>query len=404
MEKIYSIFFRLTSALTLGLLFFTGNGFGQKPTVEQVKKVLGEGAKFTAADLEAVEKGEIVVKKMEVEADGEVAFCSALKLTAPRDAVFDAFRRAIERQQREVADEYGAFGKPPQASDLKSLTIKNSEIRALKNCQPGDCSWSLSNDLIKRFQNEIDWNSADADEKATELMKQIMAGHFQGYLTGGDQALMTYNDDPEPLSLADEQRSLLDGLLWINDFAPEFKDYLREFPKRELPGIEDLATWSKVRVGFKPVIINTHIIFYKKDADGVPQGLIASKQIYANHYFHSSLSLTGIVSFPNPDGTFATYVFFESHSRAGALTGKMGQLARVAVDGEAEGKMTDVLKDTRRYTAYALGGDRDSLAEEEPGFLARLLGSKLVWLILVLAMIGLIFWLTRRRRTGEETA
>ncbi len=389
--------FIVVGSLLALLLLASNNVFGQKPTLEKVQNVLKNGAGFTADDFASLEKGEIVVKELETKADGEVAFCGAIKLDAPRDIVFAAFRRAVERQRKEVSEERGFFRKPPTVADLKKLTIDGSDLRNLRNCKDGDCSWSLSSALIKRVVEEIDWSASDAEEKASELIKKIMVEHLTDYLQNGDSALMDYNDDPEPLSLADEQKTLLEGLLWINDFAPEFANYLKNYPAEKLDNIEDLPTWEKVRVGFKTVIINSHGIFYKKDNEGIPQGFLLSKQIYANHYFHSSMSLTGIISFPKPDKTFNTYLFFVSHSRAGALTGTMGKLARSAVDGEAENKLTDVLKDTKRYTAYDMG-NKDALVEEPEGGIVRsLLRYKYLILIIIGAfVIALVFWFTRK--------
>jgi hypothetical protein len=225
-----------------------------------------------------------------------------------------------------------------------------------------------------------------------------MVDNTADYLKNGVDALMDYNDDPEPLSLADEQKSLLDGLLWLDDFAPEFKEYVREYPNKKLDGIEELSTWEKVGVGFKSVIINTHTILYKKDNDAeIPQGLSISKQIYANHYFHSSMSLTGIISFPQPDKSFKTYVFFVSHSRAGALTGTMGKFARVAVDGEAENKLTAVLKDTQRYTAYGLSNEQEIESDSESGIIKRIFGNTyFIGIIILVLVIGLVIWFTKR--------
>lgn len=191
---------------------------------------------------------------------------------------------------------------------------------------------------------------------------------------------------------------MLDNLLWINEFAPEFEEYVREYPRKKLDGIEELTTWEKVAVGFKSVIINTHTILYKKDDEAeIPQGLSISKQIYANHYFHSSMSLTGIISFPQPDKTFKTYVFFVSQSRAGALTGTMGKLARVAVDGEAENKLTAVLKDTKKYTAYGLSNQNAEIEEETSnGFVKRIFGNKFIIGILAFLIIGLVVWLAKQ--------
>ncbi|MDQ3633652.1 MAG: hypothetical protein M3405_03980 [Acidobacteriota bacterium] len=362
-----------------------------------MKKVLTEGAGFTKDNLAELEKGKIIVKELKAKSDGEVAFCGAIKLDAPRDVVFAAFRRAVEKQRKEVSEERGIFRNPPTILDLKKLSIDKSEIGNLKDCKVGDCSWSLSSAMIEKF-NAIDWTSADANKKAEKLIRQIMVDHTADYLKNGDDALMDYNDDPEPLSLADEQKSLLDGLLWLDDFAPEFKEYVREYPNKKLDGIEELSTWEKVGVGFKSVIINTHTILYKKDNDAeIPQGLSISKQIYANHYFHSSMSLTGIISFPQPDKSFKTYVFFVSHSRAGALTGTMGKFARVAVDGEAENKLTAVLKDTQRYTAYGLSNEQEIESDSESGIIKRIFGNTyFIGIIILVLVIGLVIWFTKR--------
>lgn len=381
------------------LLLIGGGAVAQKPTREMVRRVLTEGAGFTPENLSALEKGEIVVRELEADDEREVAFCGAIRLDAPRDAVFRAFRRAIERQKDQISEEHGMFRDPPLPEDMKKLSIESGELRKLRDCRVGDCSWSLSAELIGRFREEIDWSAADADEKAAELVRRYMAEHMAAYLREGDTALMEYNDDPEPLRLAEEYRDLLEGMLWVEDFAPEFARYLRRFPEGEPAGVEHLATWSEVKVAFKPVIINTHTIFYKKEDEGIPQGLIVSKQVYANHYFHSSMSVTGIVSFPEQDGEFSTYVLFVSRSRAGALTGAMGKLARVAVDGEAETKLTDVLKDTRRYTSYET--IEEEPVENERGWF-EWVGRNLYLILIALAGLGLVVFLWMTRQGGRE--
>lgn len=377
----------------------------QTADFEKVKKVLTDGAGFSKNDFTELEKGEIIVKELKTGNEGEVAFCGAIKLDAPRDVVFAAFRRAVEKQRKEVSEERGIFSNPPTLTNLKKLSIDKSEIGSLKDCKEGDCSWSLSSEMIKQI-NAIDWTAGSADEKAEKLIRQIMVENTANYLKNGDSALMNYNDDPEPLNLADEQKSLLDGLLWIDEFAPEFKEYVREYPNKKLDGIEELTTWEKVGVGFKSVIINTHTILYKKDDDAeVPQGLSISKQIYANHYFHSSMSLTGIISFPQADKTFKTYVFFVSHSRAGALSGTMGKLARVAVDGEAENKLTEVLKDTKKYTAYGLSNNNAEIEEGTGNSIyKRIFGSKIcIGSVVLLIVLGLLIWFTRGRKEISDS-
>lgn len=389
----------LCAGLVTALVYISARDvLAQDQTLEKMRKVLTEGAGFTAEDLKSLEKGEIVVKELEPQDEREVAFSGAVRIEAPRDIVFEAFRRAIEKQEKEIATERGSFSSPPDLKDLSALTITSAEINNLRTCKVGECEWSFSEDEIGRLAEEIDWSSSGSREEATELVKKILVEYTADYLKGGDSALMVYRDDPEPLSLQDEHRSLLDGLLWIDDFAPEFKDYLRSFPSGKLDGVDGFVSWSNVRIGFKPVIVATHTIFYKKIVGDVPQAFIISKQIYANHYFHSSLALTAITSLPKKGGGFNTYVFFVNHSRAGALTGTMGQLARVAVDGEAENKLTGALADTKRFTAYALGGQKEAELAASSGFFGRIFsGYSYIWLIVigVVAAAG-IYFLTRK--------
>jgi hypothetical protein len=365
---------------------------------EKMNKVLTQGAGFTAEDLKSLEAGETIVKQLEEKDPREVAFSGVIKLDAPRDIVFEAFRRAIETQEKKIATERGGFSDLPEAKDLSTLKITRSEIGALSSCKVGECEWSLSEEMIDRLAKEVNWESSEGRQKANELLKTMLAEYTADYLKRGDSALMVYRDDPEPLSLQDEQRALLDKLLWIDDFAPEFKEYLREFPSRRLEGVDGFVSWSNVKIGLKPVIVDTHTIFYKKEESGVPQAFIISKQIYASHYFHSSLALTAITSFPKDGGGFETYVFFVSHSRAGALTGTLGQIARVAVDGEAENKLTGALEDTKRFTAYALGGQEEADRAAQKGLLGRILGGySYLWLLAIaIGAAAVVYLLTRK--------
>lgn len=76
----------------------------------------------------------------------------------------------------------------------------------------------------------------------------------------------------------------------------------------------------------------------------------------------------------------------------------MGKLARVAVDGEAENKLTAVLKDTKKYTAYGLSNDEADLpAVSNTGIVQRILGNKFViGIIALLIALGILIWFVRR--------
>ncbi len=114
-----------------------------------------------------------------------------------------------------------------------------------------------------------------------------MLEYVKDYRAHGETALIDYNDKRNQVSLAEAQRSLSATPSYVNEFISD--------PKAGLQLLEDTLVWSKIKFGLKPVIAINHISIYKRNSDVGPQVLIASKQIYANHYFNASLALTAFV-------------------------------------------------------------------------------------------------------------
>src|SRR5262249_52841541 len=158
------------------------------------------------------------------------------------------------------------------------------DIEDLKDCVVGDCELKLSASMIERFRNEINWDSPNYQLAITNLFKQMLFEYVRDYRTRGEAALIEYNDSRGEVSLAAEQRGLNAASSYIND--------LLNREKSELQLADDRIIWSKIKFGLKPVIAINHVRIYRRASDTGPQVLIASNQIYANHYFNASLALT----------------------------------------------------------------------------------------------------------------
>jgi hypothetical protein len=79
----------------------------------------------------------------------------------------------------------------------------------------------------------------------------------------------------------------------------------------------------------------------------VRQILGVSKQLYANHYFDSSLALTALINVPITGTTSDSYLLYTNRSRADALAGSFGKLKRNLVEGEAVASLAAILLQTR---------------------------------------------------------
>ena len=103
---------------------------------------------------------------------------------------------------------------------------------------------------------------------------------------------MQYADRPEPLNLGREFAALsVSGPGGCQQF-PDLRRHLLEYPADRTPDTVDVIYWSKERVGRRTVVSVTHLVTARITGESPVDYVIASKQIYASHYFDASLGLT----------------------------------------------------------------------------------------------------------------
>src|SRR5262249_14236557 len=140
--------------------------------------------------------------------------------------------------------EIGSFSQAPTLSDLQNLTLDPDDIEDLKECVVGDCKLRLSAAMIERFRNEVNWQAADYAQQATQLYKSMLVDYVRDYRTRGDAALIEYNDKPEQVRVADEQRAIDNVSGYLHDVLA---GTLTSATKPELQPREELIVWSKIK-------------------------------------------------------------------------------------------------------------------------------------------------------------
>ena len=236
--------------------------------------------------------------------------------------------------------------------------------------------------MIEKLRDEVDWDSDDASARAAEVLKTSLSEYVARYSREGDGALMTYRDTDQRVSLADEYSQLTQSLDLIDFIDKRFGDDFRAFPETEGESVENLFSWSVVKIGFKPVLMFTHTMSKNEAGQGIPAFLSVSKQIFANHYFDSSLGITLLLSPGSDDEAPETYLLFINRSRASALRGRLGRLLRGLIEDQAKGKLEEFLADAKRYTALEAANRasaRELEALEESEAENNWLGSWRLW-------------------------
>lgn len=308
----------------------------------KLRKALAERAGFGADQIAALERGEPVAKLIPANDPRDVAVCGVIELPSDPETALKAYQLSFSLEQKSLLQS-GKFSFPPRAEDLASLTLSDGDIADLKTCTVGNCKVKLSAAMIRRFQETIDWNATDYKEQANQLFRSMILEYVTAYLQKGDAALIEYADQSYRVPLAREQESLLTGLLYVNDAAPELVRHLKGFPQATAP-TEHSLSWTRIEFGLKPVLVITDVTTYKSDVGGVSQVLVLAKQIYASHYLDASLSLTAAIA--DQTGTKSDLLYV-NHSRSGALASSFSNLKHKIVEHRATENLQKLLGETR---------------------------------------------------------
>jgi hypothetical protein len=287
--------------------------------------------KLTPAERSGLLGRQVVVKALESGPTREVGALGVARLNVPAEFFLQQYRDIVTFKQSQAVPEIGRFGKPPQSEDMKALTWVDPDIEALKGCRPGDCKVKLSSAMMQRLRGLTIWSSPDYRNRARSVIRDILAEYVVRYMQVGNSALIEYDDKERPVRLRDEFKGILAASRWLRELAPELYEYLLQFPEREPPAAENFLYWSKEKFGLKPVVSVTHVTTYRKVLDGRRWYFIASKQIYASHYFEASLGLTVLIDDPRGSESPGCWVVYLNRSRADGLQGFLSSLKRILV-------------------------------------------------------------------------
>jgi hypothetical protein len=223
----------------------------------------------------------------------------------------------------------------------------------------------------------------------------MLLEYVKDYRARGETALIEYNDKSDSISVATEQRALTSATGYVNSFLVDTKSGLQL--------LQQTLVWSKIKFGLKPVIAVNHISIYKRNSDAGPQVLVASKQIYANHYFNAFLALTAFVNVPGT--TNASYLVYENRSRADGLEGPFGKLKRGVVEKKALEGLRGIIAQSKASLEGSVltASTAEFSLRDSNGWGNRLFGGirPLLWLLVLSALIALL--VLGRRRTDSAT-
>jgi hypothetical protein len=305
--------------------------------------------RFGHADLRALDGGAAVVKSLDTQLRQELAVFGVVYVAVATAGFVDRFADIERFEKGPGIHQIGRFGIPPRLEDLTPLTLPANDVRALESCTRGDCDVKLSAAAMTRFRNYVAWSSPNASLQAHRIAREMILELVATYQAKGNAALGQYDDGSEPVLVGEQFRGILGSSNLLPIPVPELMGYLDSYPHGRPAGTREFFYWSVVEFGLKPTLRVNHVIIYPLAAR--PSGVshvIAIKQLYASHYFHTALELRFLVDDDRRADRGGFYLLSIIRSRVDGTTGLKGSLLRPIISRRSRNGVRGYLEYLKR--------------------------------------------------------
>jgi hypothetical protein len=292
---------------------------------------------FTSVELRLAEVGRPVVKELDTGLKREIAIFGIIWIEADPEAFITSFRDIEQFERGKGILAVRKIGDPPALADFEAMTLSKDDLRALPRCKIGDCFVKVDEHSLTRFQKEVDWAARDADVRANALARQLLFETLVAYQKGGNKSLGQLRDQERPTFIGDEFVSMLENSSYLPEYLPGLNRYLLDYPDGRPPGAEEFFYWSKVNFGLHDTVQLNHVVI-ARNPNAPADVAVASKMLYASHYFHTALDLRYLARDTGRPDARGFYLMTLLKSRSDGMTGVLGgTIRRRAVKGSVEG-------------------------------------------------------------------
>jgi hypothetical protein len=334
-----------TLLLTLSLI----SGAILEAAVPRVPLTIFTDFGLTPEQIAAIDAGRPVAKTLPWGGPSEVYVFGAVHIVGSPETYLEAARDVERLRATRGYQGIGEIRPDATVADLSALVFEPDDVKALETCREGSCDLQLPTTGIQLFRDGVgDWSRPDAADKANALARQGVLQLVQAYRRGGNEALGEYRDTQHPTRVADQFQTMLGRASALPEVLPELRRYLLEYPNADLADADSYFYWEKVSFGLKPTIRVNHAVVYRGRAQARDFGVVAIKQLYATHYFHTALDLSVCVD----DGAGSTphgfYLLTLKGSQQDGLTGVKGSLLRKVVVDKTRSSLEKALASIKR--------------------------------------------------------
>lgn len=310
-----------------------------QPLPPDLRAALENNLHFTADELRNVEAGEPVARLLHSDRPDDLILAGVVRIECSSGDFIRAYKDIVRFESSKEVRRTGKFSNPPRESDLAGFHVPDLNAKELLACRPGSCSYKLPASAMERLRTTVDWSAPDAAAQAEDIIRKLWVDYLNRYRRDGDAALAVYYDTPSPFSVAQGMKELVGGLTFASAKVPDLIRYLREYPKSAPPDTEEFFYWQEAAFGLKPVVRTSHVVIQKLPRPDGPHYVIASKMLFATHYFRAAIELKYVYPVGN-----AMYFLTYQRSYVDGMTGFTGSILRRITPGRSQASLAKNLQ------------------------------------------------------------
>jgi hypothetical protein len=312
--------------------------FGASPTLEAY---LAHLVRLQPAERRTLLTGAPITRVLPAEQRSDVAVLGAIWIAAPIHRYVDAVNDIERLKSAPGFKVVKRISDPPALADFSRFRLPDEDFAALRRCRVGDCDVKLDEQTLRQLRTHVNWRASDARASTDALIRQLALGYVNGYLDGGYERLPVYRDQAQPVSVGAELRDMI-GRMPSLDAVPDVRRFMLEFPSAPAPHIASFVYWQEAEFGLKPTI-SIHHVTIREAADAT---VVATKMLYASHYFWTGIELRTLL--PDPARGAGFWFVTVTRSRSDGLGGFTGTFIRRRVVSVGRNTALSELRATKR--------------------------------------------------------
>jgi hypothetical protein len=308
-----------------------GTGLLAQALPPRLRQALTTDLKASQQQLKTLEGGGIVSYSVETGSKDEIMLVGMARIWATPEAFVRGYRdiTAFESSPGVIAE--GKFSAPPAESDFSGLTFSKKEVDDIRACKPGKCAFKIGDPGLQFLRGAVQWRSPGYVDQASNALRSLWLLYLVRYQRTGNAGLAVYHDTPQYFSVEKGTNALLAKATALQEYAPQLREYLQNYPGSKNESAEEFFYWQVGEFGLKPVHRLTHVVIQKTPASLGDAYVIASKMLFASHYFRSGLEFRYMI--PGQDQHIGGMHYFITiqWSYVDGMTGFRGRFLRSVV-------------------------------------------------------------------------